>query len=83
MKIKNTFFLTNIFDIFIYMYMSLGISLSFSSLNDSELFCCEFIKTFVILFVILLPIKSAVASAGFRVIRFAVVLSATVADCLV
>ena len=43
--------------------LSLGISLSCSFVTVSELFCCEFFETFVILSAILLPIKSPVASA--------------------
>ena len=47
------------------IYLSLGISLSFSFVTVSELFCCEFFETFVILLAILLPIKSQVASTVF------------------
>ena len=46
-------------------YLSLGISLSCSFVTVSELFCCEFCETFVILSAILLPIRSPVASAVF------------------
>ena len=47
------------------IYLSLGISLSFSFVTVSELFSCEVFGTFVILLAILLPIKSRVASAVF------------------
>ena len=55
------------------MYLSLGISLAFSFVTVSELFCCEFFENFVILplydlataSAILLPIESPVASAAF------------------
>ena len=47
------------------IYFSLGISLLFSFVNVFELFCCEFLETFVILSAILLPVKSPVASALF------------------
>ena len=46
-------------------YLSLGISLSCSFVTVSELFCCEFCETFVILSAILLPIRLPVASAVF------------------
>ena len=45
--------------------LSLVISLLRSFVAVSELFCCEFIETLLILLVILLPIKSSVASAVF------------------
>ena len=45
------------------IYLSLGISLSCSFLT--ELFCGDVCETFVILSAILLPVKSAVASAVF------------------
>ena len=69
------------------MYLSLGISLSspiFSSLfvTFSKLLCGEVFKTFVILFAILLPIKSPVASAFFLIALFEAVLNASVADYL-
>ena len=51
-------------------HLSLGVSLSSSFVTVSELFCCEFFKTFVILLVILLSIKSSVASAVFWVTLF-------------
>ena len=47
------------------IYLSLGISLSCSVVIVSNLFCSELLKTFIILFAILLPIKSLVASAVF------------------
>ena len=47
------------------MCISLGVSLPFSFVNVSELFCGEFLESFVILSAILLPIKSAVPSAVF------------------
>ena len=47
------------------IYLSLGISLSFSFLIVSKLFCCESFETFVILLSILLLIKSPIASAVF------------------
>ena len=45
----------------------LGISLSCSFLNVSELFFGECFETFVVLSEILLPIKSSVASAVFLI----------------
>ena len=62
------------------IYLSLGISLSFSFVTVSKLFCCKFFETFVILSVILLPIKSPVASSVFLMTIFKEVLSASVAD---
>ena len=47
------------------IYLSLGISLAYSLLNISKLFCGEVFQTFTILSPILLPIKSPVASAVF------------------
>ena len=47
------------------IYLSLGISLSFSFVTVSELFCCQFFETFVTLLAILLPFRSPVASAVF------------------
>ena len=47
------------------IYFSLGISSSCPFVIVSELFCCELFETFVILLVILLPIKSPLASAAF------------------
>ena len=44
------------------IYHSLGISLSCSFVTISELFGCEFFETFVILLVVLLPIKLPVDS---------------------
>ena len=37
-------------------YLSSGISLSCTFVTDSELFCCEFLESIVILIAILLPI---------------------------
>ena len=48
------------------LYLPLGISLSFSFVIVSELFCCKFFETFVILLVILLQIRSPVASVFFE-----------------
>ena len=62
-----------------YIYPSLGISLSCSFVTVSELFYGEFFETFAILLIILLPIKSPVASAGFWMTVFEEVLSASVA----
>ena len=45
-------------------YFSLGISLSCATV--SELFCCEFFETSLVLVAVLLPIKSPVASAAFE-----------------
>ena len=64
------------------IYLSLGISLLFSFITVSKLFCCEFCKTFMILLAILFPIKSPVASAVFLMNFFEEFLSASVADCL-
>ena len=64
------------------VYLSLGISLSFSFETISEFYYCEFFETLVILLEILLPIKSPVASAVFWITLFGIVLSASVADCL-
>ena len=64
------------------MYLSLGISLSCLFVTVSELFCCEFFDTLVILLAVLLPIKSPVDSAFFWFFLFELVLSAPVADCL-
>ena len=50
------------------IYLSLGISLSCLFVTVSELFCCKFSETFVILLAILLPIKSPVASAIFELL---------------
>ena len=47
------------------IYLSLGISFSCSFVTISELFCFEFYERLEILLVILLPIKSLVASAAF------------------
>ena len=65
------------------MYLYLGTSLSCSFVTVSELFCCRYFETPVILWGILLPIKSPVASAVFWISFFEVVLGASVADCLV
>ena len=46
-------------------YLSLSISLSYSFVTVSELFCCNTFEIFVILSAILLPIKSPIASAIF------------------
>ena len=64
------------------IYLPLGISLSCSFVTVSELYYCEFFKTFVILSGILLPIKSSVDSAVFRIALFKAVLNASVANCL-
>ena len=64
------------------IYLPLDISLSFSILTFSKLFCGKVFETFVIPSAILLPIKSPVASAVFWITIFEVVLSASVADCL-
>ena len=42
------------------IYLSLGISLLYSFVTVSELFCGKFFETFVILLAILLPVKSPV-----------------------
>ena len=47
------------------VYLSLGISLSFSFVIVSQLFCGEHHETFIILLPILLPIKSQIVSAVF------------------
>ena len=47
------------------IYLSLGISLSYSFVIVSELFCGELLETFVVLVAILLPIISPVVSAAF------------------
>ena len=47
------------------IYIFLGIALSCSFVTFSDLFCCEFLETFVILSVTLLLIKSQVVSAVF------------------
>ena len=47
------------------IYLSLGIYLSCLLVAVSELFCCQFFETFVILLAILFPVKSPVASAVF------------------
>ena len=49
------------------IYLSLGISLSFSFVTVSELCCCDVFETFVILLAILLLIKSPVPSAIFGI----------------
>ena len=61
-------------------YLSLGISFSSSLLTVSDLFCCKFFETFVILLAILLTIKPAVASAVFWIALFEAVLYASAAD---
>ena len=63
------------------IYLFLGISLSFSFVIASELFCCEFCENFIVLLATLLLIKSPVA-AIFLMALFEVILSASVADCL-
>ena len=63
------------------IFLSLGIFLSCSFVTVSELSCCELSETFVILLAILLPIKSPVASAVFRITFFEIVLSASAAYC--
>ena len=57
-------------------------SLSISSSFFSELFFDEVFETFVILSVVLLPIKSQVVSTVFLISLFEAVLNASVADCL-
>ena len=64
------------------IYLSLDISLSCPFVTVSELFCCDVSENFVFLSVILLPIKSPVASAVFRIALFIAVISAFVTDCL-
>ena len=64
------------------IYFSLGISLSFSFLSVSEVFCHKFFETFVILLAILLPIKSPVAYAVFEIPLFEEVSSTFVANVL-
>ena len=64
------------------IYLSLDISLLFLFVTVSELFCCEFFDSFVILLANLLSIKSPVAFAGFWIALFEAVLKAVVADCL-
>ena len=59
-------------------YLSLGISLLFSFVTVSELFCCEFFGNFLML----LAIKSPVVSAVFWMTLFEEVSSTSVADCL-
>ena len=44
------------------MHLVLGISLSCSFVTVSELFCCEFFETSVILLAIVLPVKSPILS---------------------
>ena len=61
--------------------LSSGIFLPCSFVTVSKLFCCGFFQTFVILAVILLPIKSPVSSAAFWIAVFEAVLNASVADC--
>ena len=68
-------------------YLSFFLSLSCSVLSVSfltvpELFCGEDFETFAVQLVILLPIKSPVASAVFWIALFEAVLGASVADCL-
>ena len=46
----------------------------------TELFCGKVFKKFVVLSVILLPIKSSAPSADFRIVYFDTILSASVAD---
>ena len=61
------------------IYRSSGISLSFSFVIVSGLFCCELFETFVILLATFLPIKSPVASVAFWIAHFESVFS-SVAD---
>ena len=61
-------------------HFSLGISLSCLFVTVSKLLSSEVLDTFIILPVILLPIKSPVASAVFWITYFEAVLSASVAD---
>ena len=63
------------------IYLFLGISLSFSVVIVSELFCCKFYENFIVLLATLLLIKSPV-TAIFLITLFEVILSASVADCL-
>ena len=44
-------------------YLSLGISLLYSFVTFSEVYCYEFFEAFAVLLEVLLPIKSTVASA--------------------
>ena len=62
------------------IYLSLSISVSLPTV--SEVFCGEFLKTFVILLVIFLPIKLPVASAAFWINYSDAVLRTSKADCL-
>ena len=64
------------------IYLSLDISLSCSFVILSELFRGEFSETFVVLWAILLPVKSPVASVVFLITLFKEVLSVSPADCL-
>ena len=74
----------NFLSFFWYLYLSLGISLSFSFVIISELFCCEFfLNLFNSINNSLIPIKSPVAPAVFWIALFEGVLSASVADSLV
>ena len=52
------------------IYLSLGISLLLSLVSISKLFCCKMFETSLDLSAILLPNKSAVASAVFRITLF-------------
>ena len=73
----------NFLSFFRYLYLSLGISLSFSFVTISELFCCEFFLNLLnYINNSLIPIKSPVASAVFWIALFEGVLSASVADSL-
>ena len=60
------------------IYLSFGISISFSSCNSLE----DFLEILGILSAILLPIKSPVASAVFQIALFEAVLIAFVVDFL-
>ena len=52
------------------LYLSLGISLSYLFVIDSELFCGELLETFVNLLEMFLLIKLPVSSAVFWIILF-------------
>ena len=65
------------------VFLSLGIFLPCSFVTVYRLFCDRFSGNFVILLTILLQLKSPVASAVFLITFFELVLSKSVADCLV
>ena len=64
------------------IYLSLGISLSFSFVTISELLYCEVFENFVISLAIFLPMKSPVAFAILWMALFEEVLSTSVVDFL-